>query len=585
MNQTRELNNGAVEILQYIKDSIFKPDINDFDDDDEYDQQLSNPKVEKFIDDLISDHSVYDKFIKECIVKWYRKRHEFDNVPPLTDQVIDNFLRINIESINKIILEKYIPSLKNSIENSRRNIQSMRDHEYKALLANAMNEIKRLHTLKTKKSEKQFKENDVIRNINNDDKNRLYIQYLRDWVPFNERSKSTTPKLINTFSDKLDDYIANHILDAEPINEDEFINISHGWNPNDKKPLNEWYQEYLRRFDKRNLNVITQEQQSINSIGFKSPSKIKALSSVYPNRNAPDTTVPSRFPLKSNIKKYQLHKACRQGTYLIDIMFVDKYYYLVAINANTRYLFVDCMNEVISSPNDDDETKVSRFRKASKNSRTYIKHLENLIRSGMNVKYLQGDGEKAFNSIETWAIYTKHGITFTPVPRMKTTVYPSFMKREHDSEKTDPMHGSLGIIDRVIRTLRDMAYNMKIGIITPDIMKDLVHQYNIVPHETLSKYAGMKVSPQMVQDDPELEDFITRQIYHENYKVMNSIGFRLPEGTSVKVYNEKDSMLKRRSVIQPGRFTVKGFKNGLYTVIDDKNNTQLIPRYRLDVTI
>ena len=165
---------------------------------------------------------------------------------------------------------------------------------------------------------------------------------------------------------------------------------------------------------------------------------------------------------------------------------------------------------------------------------------------------------------------------------MNMGVYPDFMSREQKQAKTDPMHGSLGILDRVIRTLRDMAYNMQVGIIKPGIMKELVNQYNNAPHKTLSKYAGMEVTPKMVQDDKELEEFIVRRICQQNYEIMHRPGFKLDEGTSVKVYNEKDSMMKRRSIIQPGRFTVKGFKNGLYQVADANNKIQLIPRYKID---
>ena len=297
MNQAYELSNNTAQIITYIKNSIFNPDDDEDDDDNDYEYRLLNPEREKFIDELLNDHSVYDKFIRECIIDWYRKRHEFENVPPLSDQVINNFLRININTINRLVLQ-YAESTKNKINDYKNRRQSRIDYERRGYLMNAINEIKRLHTLKTKKSEKQFKENDVIRNLNDEDKNRLWNQYLHDWVPFKNRSKSTTPKLINTFSDKLDNYIANHILDTKPITEEEFLQLSRGWSSTDKKPLNDWYQEYLKRFNKRNLNIITQESQSINSLGFKSPNKIKALETAYPNRKAPDTTVSSRFPLK-----------------------------------------------------------------------------------------------------------------------------------------------------------------------------------------------------------------------------------------------------------------------------------------------
>ena len=106
MTRMTELTMNAKSILEYIKDSIFKPFVTDFDDDDDYDEQLMDPKVENLIDELVNDHSFYDKLIKDCIIKWYRKRHENDNdTPQLTNQMIDNFLRVHIDSINKEILK------------------------------------------------------------------------------------------------------------------------------------------------------------------------------------------------------------------------------------------------------------------------------------------------------------------------------------------------------------------------------------------------------------------------------------------------------------------------------------------------
>ena len=113
-----------------------------------------------------------------------------------------------------------------------------------------------------------------------------------------------------------------------------------------------------------------------------------------------------------------------------------------------------------------------------------------------------------------------------------------------------------------------------------------VKQYNHAPHKGLSKWAGFVVSPQMVNDDPELEEFIVRKICQENYNVMNRAGFKLNEGIHVKVYNEKDAMNKRRAIIQPGDFVVNGFRNGLYEVrgsVNGKNMIQMIPRYKLDL--
>ena len=71
---------------------------------------------------------------------------------------------------------------------------------------------------------------------------------------------------------------------------------------------------------------------------------------------------------------------------------------------------------------------------------------------------------------------------------------------------------------------------MKIGVITPKVMNEIVNQYNNEPHKGLSKWAWMKVSPNDVQNDPDLEEYIVRKICQANWEIMNSPGFRINDG-------------------------------------------------------
>ena len=48
----------------------------------------------------------------------------------------------------------------------------------------------------------------------------------------------------------------------------------------------------------------------------------------------------------------------------------------------------------------------------------------------MDVRYIQGDGEKVFDSWDAWSYYDSHDIELKPIPRMKIGVYPDFMKKE-----------------------------------------------------------------------------------------------------------------------------------------------------------
>ena len=150
-----------------------------------------------------------------------------------------------------------------------------------------------------------------------------------------------------------------------------------------------------------------------------------------------------------------------------------------------------------------------------------------------------------------------------------------------EKNKTSPYHTSLALIDRVIRTIRDMAYNMKVCAITPNVMKEILNQYNNSYHSNLTKYAGFKVSPKMVHEDKELERYIVERIKGENFNIVNSYGFKIKKGTEVKVYNDKKEMQKRRSVVRSGNYKVIDFINGKYIIMDEAGKISKVPRFKL----
>ena len=84
----------------------------------------------------------------------------------------------------------------------------------------------------------------------------------------------------------------------------------------------------------------------------------------------------------------------------------------------------------------------------------------------MKPSYIIGDGEKCFNSNKAKAFYKnqdqKHEIKFIKVERVETNYKPQHEIKENKKPKTEPYHTSLSIIDRAIRTIRDMAYNMEV---------------------------------------------------------------------------------------------------------------------------
>lgn len=417
-----------------------------------------------------------------------------------------------------------------------------------------------------------------------EDKQKIYLEYKKAWDEAHPKKEKPKKPKEKSFKERLDEYVILHNGDNELLTFEDFVKLTEGWKRG-KKSLESWYKEYQDKYFQQPGAKIEIENVALTGLfGFKGKDKIKALKLLNPELKEEKGKIPSSFPLKENIKRFQLHRVAERNTWMIDLMelYIKKKQplkYLIAINVNTKYLYAQILNVMIS------KTEFSKDK--LKATMSYLRALQKLIDKGMKVEHLIGDGEGAFKSDESKMFYETHNISFSPVERQPKGAYPDFMKYEQKkAKKTEPLHSSLGIVDRVIRTIRDMAYNMNIGVITPEVMDEIVNQYNNAPHRGLSKWAGFSVTPKMVNDDPELENYIVRRILQANWEIKNNVEFNINDGVNVKVYNMTDNKMKRRSVIRPGEFKVIGKKNGLYEVEGKLNGVsgepQLLPRYLLD---
>ena len=348
----------------------------------------------------------------------------------------------------------------------------------------------------------------------------------------------------------------------------EFVNETRIWWQNSKRRAETLYKVYSDEYDMldpNNIRTITfTASQFDRGVGYRSADKIRYLTGKQPIR-----TKFAKFPLKQNLKNYKLHTIAPKHSFIIDLMFEDnKICYLVAININTRKLFVVPTN--IENENELTDKK--------KTADAYINALKTIM-TKTTIKHLRGDGEKAFESVSAKRFYKQNGIDFEAV-RRQISKYPDFMQTLNmtRSIKSEPSHSALGLIDRVIRTIRDLAFNLQIGFITPEAMDYIVNLYNSAPHQTLSKYAGMTVSPNDVDKYDELERFVIRRIHQENYKTMTKPGFNIPTGTKVLAYNERNAMAKRRSDVEPKIYSVKRQVGPLFEL---EGTNELKSRYQL----
>ena len=360
-----------------------------------------------------------------------------------------------------------------------------------------------------------------------------------------------------SIDDRLKGFASDHIKQPRPkMSIDEFSNEYKDWWVNSKRSIDQLYKVYSDEYD-----LLAPKSSTVRLSQLEAPTMAR-------QRKRPT------FPLKQNLKQYKLHTIAPAHSFIIDLMFENGVIcYLVAININTRKLYIQATNITNEAQTFDKNNQ--------KTTQAYINALK-AIMNQTTIKHLKGDGEKAFVSNAAKRFYKLHGIDFVSV-RRQISKYPEFMANLNmvKAIKSEPSHSSLGIIDRVIRTIRDMAFQLRVGLIEPKMMVALVGMYNDASHSTLSKYAGFPVSPNMADNDPTLEAFIVRRIHQDNLNTMSQIGYDLPVGFPVKVYNERSTMAKRRSELEPGNWRVVSRSGPLFVIENEQGQKQIKSRYQI----
>ena len=340
--------------------------------------------------------------------------------------------------------------------------------------------------------------------------------------------------------------------------------------PNYLQNLTKLRTQILQPYLRVHINKTMPRNDFTNKIGYKDPYKRAVLNKANYGQyqyEGEKSFTKNKFPLKENRKNYSLHTIAPKDTYMMDLMFDNhnEYCYLVLINVNTRKLYVQQTN--IEKDEKDDSSKTAPKVKAALEAINRQIHSKN-----KTIKYLKGDDEGAFKSHLVQNYYRRYGIKFLPARREILT----------NSTNTKVKQTSLNIIDRVIRTIRDLAYNMNLNIIRPEDMENIVWQYNNAPHKTLSKYAGQSVSPDEVDSNPELELFIVKRIAEENYKIMTKPNYFINIGEPVKIYNERYPNVKRRSEIEPGNWYVHSYSGPLFKLRTRDGHEKIKSRYQID---
>ena len=307
--------------------------------------------------------------------------------------------------------------------------------------------------------------------------------------------------------------------------------------------------------------------QSLNDYPYRSNFKLKGLYHETPQKlfEALKNVVPlSQFSIKANKRKYHL-KACSKTKYSFigDVFFQSNNFdYLLLINVNTRKAYYyplgnnyDPIQTVIDADTGK-EIKTFQHSTIPKKDIDSMKKAFNEILKQTKINVLSFDGEASISSQDFQDYLYEHHIHFIPLK--------------------PGSHTSTALIDRLCRTIRDIAFNMGYDGIDNQAMKNIIEIYNSAPHKTLTKILNGKykfkygISPNDMND--ELETAFVEQCLKYNALIKSQDDYYLKPGDKVRIYNKNlsDKLFEgslnktnKRSILSKDIYIVQGYEGNL----------------------
>ena len=160
--------------------------------------------------------------------------------------------------------------------------------------------------------------------------------------------------------------------------------------------------------------------------------------------------------------------------------------------------------------------------------------------------------------------------------------------KKHDvrvQKITDQNHSALGIIDRFIRTLRDMHGTQSLRRDAPNgnrskcisskQMQKYLHSYNNSIHSSIG------CTPKEMLDDLDLEEKYILENIDKREKQRSMKGFELDEGEHVKYLLPRNKLEKKRFRYSPEAYIISG-RDGNNYILSAKDGTTITrPRFQL----
>ena len=150
---------------------------------------------------------------------------------------------------------------------------------------------------------------------------------------------------------------------------------------------------------------------------------------------------------------------------------------------------------------------------------------------------------------------------------------------------TEQNHSTLSIVDRFIRTLRDMntpsdkskheSSHEKYTFISPKRMQKFLDSYNSSYHTSIN------CTPEEMQNDPELEREYIFKCLEQKERQAGMKDMILNKGDYVFYLIPRNTLKKRRYYTSRECYRIAEIKGNIYTIIAKDGNVKNLPRYRL----
>ena len=146
-------------------------------------------------------------------------------------------------------------------------------------------------------------------------------------------------------------------------------------------------------------------------------------------------------------------------------------------------------------------------------------------------------------------------------------------------------HTALSIIDRFIRTLRDMnkptnegndkSTDDKFKFIDRTRMNEYLRIYNNTIH------AGINCTPKEMNDNKELEEKYIMKCLENKQRQESISNLKLKEGMYVRFLIDMDPQTKHRYNVSRESYKIESRNGNIYTIIAEDGTTKDIPRWKL----